>query len=59
MNTGIQDVANLCWKITPVERGSDAPDKLLNSYEQERAEVGRALLPNDDTLLRNSEIVLT
>jgi 2-polyprenyl-6-methoxyphenol hydroxylase-like FAD-dependent oxidoreductase len=42
MNTGIQDVANLAWKLAAVERG--AGDSLLNSYEEERGEVGRALL---------------
>ena len=42
MNTGMQDVANLAWKIAAVSRG--ASDTLLDSYEEERAEVGRALL---------------
>jgi 2-polyprenyl-6-methoxyphenol hydroxylase-like FAD-dependent oxidoreductase len=42
MNTGIQDVANLVWKLAAVERG--AKDELLNSYEEERGEVGKALL---------------
>jgi 2-polyprenyl-6-methoxyphenol hydroxylase-like FAD-dependent oxidoreductase len=42
MNTGIQDVANLAWKLAAVARGAD--DNLLNSYEEERSEVGRALL---------------
>ena len=42
MNTGMQDVANLAWKIAAVARG--ATDTLLDSYEEERGEVGRALL---------------
>jgi hypothetical protein len=42
MNTGIQDAANLCWKLAAVARGAD--DALLNTYEEERGEVGRALL---------------
>ncbi len=42
MNTGIQDVANLAWKLAAVARG--AHDSLLDSYEEERGEVGRALL---------------
>ncbi len=42
MNTGIQDVANLAWKLAAAGRG--APDTLLNSYEEERGEVGKALL---------------
>jgi 2-polyprenyl-6-methoxyphenol hydroxylase-like FAD-dependent oxidoreductase len=42
MNTGIQDVANLAWKMAAVGRGADP--KLLDSYEAERAPVGKALL---------------
>ncbi|MGA7243106.1 MAG: FAD-dependent monooxygenase [Terracidiphilus sp.] len=42
MNTGIQDAANLGWKVAAVARGAD--DRLLDSYEEERGEVGRALL---------------
>ena len=42
MNTGIQDVANLAWKLAAVARGAN--DSLLDSYEEERGEVGRALL---------------
>jgi 2-polyprenyl-6-methoxyphenol hydroxylase-like FAD-dependent oxidoreductase len=42
MNTGIQDVANLAWKLAAVARG--ASDRLLDSYEEERGEVGKALL---------------
>lgn len=42
MNTGIQDIANLAWKVAAVARGAD--DSLLNSYEEERSAVGRALL---------------
>jgi 2-polyprenyl-6-methoxyphenol hydroxylase-like FAD-dependent oxidoreductase len=42
MNTGIQDAANLAWKLAAVARGAD--ESLLNSYEEERGGVGRALL---------------
>ncbi len=42
MNTGIQDAANLAWKLAAVARG--AHPSLLDSYEEERGEVGRALL---------------
>jgi 2-polyprenyl-6-methoxyphenol hydroxylase-like FAD-dependent oxidoreductase len=52
MNTGIQDAANLCWKIAAAERGSDAAEELLDSYEKERAEVGRALLAATERVLR-------
>ena len=41
MNTGIQDVANLAWKLGPWRA---EPRTLLDSYEEERGEVGRALL---------------
>jgi 2-polyprenyl-6-methoxyphenol hydroxylase-like FAD-dependent oxidoreductase len=42
MNTGIQDAANLAWKLAAVSQGAD--ESLLNSYEEERGEVGKALL---------------
>jgi 2-polyprenyl-6-methoxyphenol hydroxylase-like FAD-dependent oxidoreductase len=42
MNTGIQDAANLVWKLAAVARGAN--DDLLDSYDQERGEVGKALL---------------
>ncbi len=42
MNTGIQDVANLAWKLAAVARGAE--ESLLNSYQEERGEVGKALL---------------
>jgi len=42
MNTGIQDVANLGWKLAAVARGAN--ETLLDSYEEERGEVGKALL---------------
>jgi hypothetical protein len=42
MNTGIQDVANLAWKLAAVRAG--APDALLDSYEAERGAVGEVLL---------------
>ena len=42
MNTGIQDAANLGWKLGAVARGAD--ERLLDSYEEERSAVGRALL---------------
>lgn len=39
MNTGIQDAANLGWKIGLALRG--APESLLDSYEQERRPVAK------------------
>ena len=41
MNTGIADAHNLGWKLAFVVRGWAGP-ALLDSYEQERAAVGRA-----------------
>jgi 2-polyprenyl-6-methoxyphenol hydroxylase-like FAD-dependent oxidoreductase len=42
MNTGIQDAANLAWKMAAVARGGNP--RLLDSYEQERKAVGEHLL---------------
>lgn len=42
MNTGLQDAANLAWKLAAVHRG--APDSLLDTYQEERSAVGKALL---------------
>jgi 2-polyprenyl-6-methoxyphenol hydroxylase-like FAD-dependent oxidoreductase len=51
MNTGIQDAANLAWKLTAAHHGW-APDWLLDSYEEERHPVGRTALRLTDTLQR-------
>ena len=40
MNTGIQDAANLAWKLALVVQERAAPD-LLDTYEAERRPVGR------------------
>ena len=40
MNTGIQDVHNLCWKLALVLSGQ-ATETFLESYEAERLPVGR------------------
>lgn len=45
MNTGIQDAYNLGWKLAAVLRGH-APESLVDSYHEERHEVGRRLLAN-------------
>jgi 2-polyprenyl-6-methoxyphenol hydroxylase-like FAD-dependent oxidoreductase len=42
MNTGIQDAANLGWKLALAGRG--APDILLSSYEVERRPVAKQVL---------------
>jgi 2-polyprenyl-6-methoxyphenol hydroxylase-like FAD-dependent oxidoreductase len=51
MNTGLQDAANLGWKLAAVLRGR-APDSLLGSYEAERHPVGRMVLRTSGALLR-------
>jgi FAD binding domain len=41
--TGIQDASNLAWKLAAVLRES-APDSLLDTYEEERKPIARAVL---------------
>jgi hypothetical protein len=43
MNTGIQDAANLGWKLALVCRGT-APERLLDTYDTERRPVGAFVL---------------
>jgi len=43
MNTGIQDAMNLGWKLAFVMRGI-APEKLLDTYEQDRVPALRSIL---------------
>ena len=50
MNTGMQDAANLGWKLAAVLGGADA--RLLDSYEEERSAVGRVLLEVTGTGLK-------
>jgi hypothetical protein len=50
MNTGIQDVANLAWKLAAVAGGAE--ERLLDSYEEERGKVGDALLRGTSRGLR-------
>ena len=51
MNTGIQDAVNLGWRLAQVIRG-DAPDPLLDGYEDERLPVARSVLRMTDRLFR-------
>ncbi|WP_444544547.1 FAD-dependent monooxygenase [Rugosimonospora africana] len=51
MNTGIQDAANLGWKLAAAVRGW-APAGLLDSYHAERHRVGRAVLRSSGALIR-------
>lgn len=49
MNTGLQDAANLSWKIAASLR-SEADGSLLDSYHDERYQVGQDLLRFTDRL---------
>jgi len=50
MNTGIQDVANLAWKIAAVRNGAD--ESVLQSYEEERGKMSGQLLSNTSRVLK-------
>ncbi|GAA1555879.1 hypothetical protein GCM10009678_43650 [Actinomadura kijaniata] len=50
MNTGLQDAANLGWKLAAALRG--APDALLDSYQDERHPVGRSVLHTSGAIVR-------
>ncbi|PSL52723.1 2-polyprenyl-6-methoxyphenol hydroxylase-like FAD-dependent oxidoreductase [Saccharothrix carnea] len=50
MNTGLQDAANLSWKLAAVLRG--APDALLDTYHAERHPVGEEVLRVSGTMIR-------
>jgi hypothetical protein len=47
MNTGIQDAYNLGWKLGLVVRGR-ASERLLDTYEEERRPIARAVLSGSD-----------
>jgi 2-polyprenyl-6-methoxyphenol hydroxylase-like FAD-dependent oxidoreductase len=47
MNTGIGDAINLAWKLAWVLAGN-GPDKLLDSYEEERISFARRLVATTD-----------
>jgi 2-polyprenyl-6-methoxyphenol hydroxylase-like FAD-dependent oxidoreductase len=51
MNTGIQDAANLGWKLGQVLRDEDG-DELLDSYHTERHPIGEMLLRSTDRMFR-------
>lgn len=51
MNTGMQDAANLSWKLAAALQGW-APPGLLDSYQAERHPVGRAVLLASGAIVR-------
>ncbi len=50
MNTGIQDAANLAWKLAAVLGGAD--DSLLDSYQDERHPIGRRVVLQSGVMTR-------
>jgi hypothetical protein len=55
MNTGIQDAANLAWKIALVERGA-AGEALVATYDAERHPVGAMVLRASGLMLRGTMV---
>jgi 2-polyprenyl-6-methoxyphenol hydroxylase-like FAD-dependent oxidoreductase len=51
MNTGLQDAANLAWKLALVCRGK-AHDRILDSYSPERGTIGDQVLRNAGRMTR-------
>ncbi|MGA5324361.1 FAD-dependent monooxygenase [Streptomyces seoulensis] len=51
MNTGLQDAANLSWKLAAVLEGR-ADERLLDTYNTERHPVGRTVLRSSGALIR-------
>jgi 2-polyprenyl-6-methoxyphenol hydroxylase-like FAD-dependent oxidoreductase len=51
MNTGLQDAANLSWKLAAVLTGHADP-ALLDTYQAERHPVGRAVLRSSGGIVR-------
>ncbi|MEV8228855.1 FAD-dependent oxidoreductase [Streptomyces sp. NPDC079167] len=53
MNTGLQDAANLSWKLAAVLRGhATDPEALLDSYHAERHPVGSQVLRASGAIIR-------
>ena len=50
MNTGIQDAANLAWKLDAVLGG--APDAVLDTYQSERHPIGKRVLRQSGMMAR-------
>jgi 2-polyprenyl-6-methoxyphenol hydroxylase-like FAD-dependent oxidoreductase len=50
MNTGIQDAANLAWKLDAVLSGAD--DRLLDTYHDERHPIGKRVLIQSGLMAR-------
>ncbi len=51
LNTGLQDIQNLIWKLALVQHGKAKPE-LLDSYEEERLMVGKIILKETDAMTK-------
>ncbi|HEV2639055.1 MAG TPA: FAD-dependent monooxygenase [Actinocrinis sp.] len=51
MNTGVQDAANLGWKLAATLHGT-APDGLLDTYQAERHPIGALVLRSSGAIIR-------
>jgi len=51
MNTGIQDAANVAWKVALFERGA-ASESLIATYDAERHPIGKEVVENSGLLLK-------
>ena len=51
MNTGMQDVLNITWKLAAVLHGS-SPVSILDSYQLERRQIAQNVLSGTDTLMK-------
>jgi 2-polyprenyl-6-methoxyphenol hydroxylase-like FAD-dependent oxidoreductase len=51
MNTGLQDAANLSWKLAAAVQGW-GDERLLDSYHAERYRIGRQVLRSSSAILR-------
>lgn len=54
MNTGIQDAANLAWKLDAVLDGAD--DALLDTYQSERHPIGKRVLLQSGMVARGATL---
>lgn len=54
MNTGIQDAANLAWKLDAVLAGAD--DTLLDTYQDERHPIGKRVLLQSGMVARGATL---
>ncbi len=58
MNLGIQDAANLGWKLALVLKGA-SPEALLDSYEAERRPIARGVVEGTDAATKQMMRVLS